>query len=399
MRAILVGEAWGRREAMMQHALVGMTGIELSLWMGQTNFAPYLEMQCHNCKRTTPVINFVCRNCRNRVWPNEFDLINHWKRLRSNHSIAVTNVFNTQPPNNDLGYFFGHEKETEMVSWKASRKSGGSHLKSEHFHHVKRLWNELINLKPTLIVCMGNAACWAILNQTLITTLRGTVNWSERLGVKCLPTFHPAAILRNPVMRVACLRDFEKAAREIEFPEIRRPERYLTILAPTKESLAEGWNWLKRPASTYAADIETVRRQISVIGFARSASDALVIPIRDGRNEKGKIVDIGKIATNLGYQSNSLNYWPDSTLEFEAWQIAISGLRSNKEKVFQNGLFDMFHLGQIGIFPKNVKHDTMLWHHSEYPELPKSLGFLGSIYANEIAWKQMSRFSSLKRDE
>jgi hypothetical protein len=44
--------------------------------------------------------------------------------------------------------------------------------------------------------------------------------------------------------------------------------------------------------------------------------------------------------------------------------------------------------------------DTMLLHHSMYPELPKSLGFLGSIYTNEAAWKLMRRDAEeLKRDE
>jgi hypothetical protein len=31
----------------------------------------------------------------------------------------------------------------------------------------------------------------------------------------------------------------------------------------------------------------------------------------------------------------------------------------------------------------------MILHHSMYPEMPKSLAFLGSIYTNEVAWKKM----------
>jgi len=41
----------------------------------------------------------------------------------------------------------------------------------------------------------------------------------------------------------------------------------------------------------------------------------------------------------------------------------------------------------------------MLWHHSEYPELPKSLGYLASLYCDEIAWKVLHQHNSLKRDE
>ena len=36
----------------------------------------------------------------------------------------------------------------------------------------------------------------------------------------------------------------------------------------------------------------------------------------------------------------------------------------------------------------------MLVHHALYPELNKGLGFLGSIYMNEPAWKHLRRESN-----
>ena len=42
----------------------------------------------------------------------------------------------------------------------------------------------------------------------------------------------------------------------------------------------------------------------------------------------------------------------------------------------------------------------MLLHHALYPEMLKGLGFLGSIYSEEIAWKSMrTKGDNLKRDE
>jgi uracil-DNA glycosylase len=399
MRAVLVGEAYGRHEAQFQHALVGPSGRELTLEMGIAALAPYMKVLCRRCKTNTEFIDGFCRHCRERIWPNEFDLMEHWKLLRSDLKIAVTNVFNTQPPNNDLGNFFGYEAQTEMPGWKASRKTGGSHLLAEHFHHLKRLWNELEELDPNLIVCLGNAACWAVLGQTKITALRGTVTFSERLKKKVLPTFHPAAVLRQTPMRVSVIADLQKASREIEFPEIVRPKRWITIPAPNESGLIEIQEWLARNAFSYSNDIETIRNQISVIGFSLSNSDALAIPFRDAKMDKGKIVDVGKIAASIGFPDNGINYWPTSELEVKAWSLAKAGVESNKGKIYQNGVFDISYFLQMGIIPRNVKDDTMLWHHSEYLELPKSLGFLGSIYANDIPWKQMSRSESLKRDE
>lgn len=377
-RTVLVGEAWGRHEDKFKHPLVGPSGRELTLELGISKFAPYMQVLCRNCKRQTEFIDPFCQHCRKHIWPSEFDLISHWKRLKQVYDIHVTNVFQVQPPNNDLGNFFGTEPQTEMPAWKASQKSGGSHLKDEYFFHVKRLWQEIVDLRPTLVVAMGNAACWATIKQTKITTLRGTVTWSDHLNVKVLPTFHPAAILRQMPMRVSNLADFQKAAREREFHEIKRPERFYTIPDPTEAGIAEGYAWFKKPARAYANDIETIRNQISIVGFARSESDSLIIPIR-----------------NADYT----NYWPTKALEVEAWKLIRHGLQTPQPKIYQNGLFDISHLVRIGLVPNNCLHDTMLWHHSEYPELPKSLGFLGSVYADEVAWKILRTQGTLKRDE
>jgi hypothetical protein len=57
-------------------------------------------------------------------------------------------------------------------------------------------------------------------------------------------------------------------------------------------------------------------------------------------------------------------------------------------KTFQNGLYDLQYIWSCWKCPtKNFEHDTMLLHHSLQPELPKSLGFMGSVYTDEISWK------------
>jgi hypothetical protein len=55
----------------------------------------------------------------------------------------------------------------------------------------------------------------------------------------------------------------------------------------------------------------------------------------------------------------------------------------------------------MGFQINNMLHDTMLLHHSLFPEMLKGLGFLGSVYTNEQSWKLMSRpkTDTEKRDE
>jgi len=52
---------------------------------------------------------------------------------------------------------------------------------------------------PDLIVAMGNISCQALFGRKGITRLRGT--WTEAMGKPCLPMFHPAYLLRNPIAK------------------------------------------------------------------------------------------------------------------------------------------------------------------------------------------------------
>ncbi|WP_108813697.1 uracil-DNA glycosylase [Loktanella sp. Alg231-35] len=52
---------------------------------------------------------------------------------------------------------------------------------------------------PDVIVVMGNTPCQALLGRTGITRMRGA--WTEVLGKPCLPMFHPAYLLRNPIAK------------------------------------------------------------------------------------------------------------------------------------------------------------------------------------------------------
>ncbi len=54
-------------------------------------------------------------------------------------------------------------------------------------------------VRPELLVLMGNTPCQAILGKKGITKLRG--RWVTALGLPVMPMFHPAYLLRNPVIK------------------------------------------------------------------------------------------------------------------------------------------------------------------------------------------------------
>lgn len=353
-KIILCGEAWGQREERFAHAFVGPSGAELARMLAQVGIAPELDAQ----------------------WPSELDMIAHWKKLRNGPGIDIANVFNLHPDENKIALFFTSAKEGIAT---LPPLAPGKYLRPDMLHHVEALWKKLEEAKPNLVIALGNTACWAILGEGKITNIRGTVRMSERLHCKVLPTYHPATLFYEGGWRgrPVILADLAKAKKEAEFSEVRRVERYITIEPSLDDIIA----WLNLPADFYAVDIETSNGQISMIGFARTANDAIVIPFID--KTKG-----------------DWNYWPSVEAEVEAWKLTDKLLRRPVPKVFQNGIFDLSYLLRAGLRPVMCNEDTMLLHHSLYPEMLKGLGFLGSIYSNEVAWKQMrTKGNNLKRDE
>mgnify|MGYP001820867925 FL=1 len=61
------------------------------------------------------------------------------------------------------------------------------------------LERHIVLANPEIIVLMGNTPCQALLGRSGITRMRG--NWAEVLGKPCLPMFHPAYLLRNPIAK------------------------------------------------------------------------------------------------------------------------------------------------------------------------------------------------------
>jgi uracil-DNA glycosylase family 4 len=70
-------------------------------------------------------------------------------------------------------------------------------------------------IKPTIIVCMGATALRYIIDKDAkITQVRG--QWVERKGCWLMPTFHPAALLRDESKKIPMFEDFKKVREKLE---------------------------------------------------------------------------------------------------------------------------------------------------------------------------------------
>jgi uracil-DNA glycosylase len=295
----------------------------------------------------------------------------------------ITNVFNLRPP--------GSNDVSNLCTTKAAGKCApglsalvpGKYLKAEYGSEVDRLLAELTEVRPNLAILLGNTACWALLGSTGVGKLRGTVSLSTRLPwLKCLPTYHPAAILRQYDLRHVTVLDFLKAKREREDAALVRPEREICV-AETLDDIRDYMERWLRDAAWLTFDIETANEQITCIGFASSIDRALVVPITDFRKPSG-------------------SYWSSLEEEVLVWKLVAEILALPKpEKIGQNTLYDIQYLWQkYGVPVVNYTQDTMLLHHSLQPESEKGLGFLGSVYTNEPAWKaERKKGKTIKRED
>lgn len=286
---------------------------------------------------------------------------------------SLLNTFTFRPPRNDAEYFFQKEKNGVPL-----RK--GCYVKPEFESHVLRLRETLTQLRPNIIIALGNVASWAMLDFSGISKIRGTVMKSIfNPALKVIPTYHPAAVLRQWEFRPIAISDFTKAKRESLTPEYTIEHREIYI-DPTLEDLQEFFNAHLRNAERIAFDIETRGGMISCIGFAPTPHISIVVPFSDRRRANG-------------------SYWETPAHERRAWDFVRCTLQLPCPKTTQNGLYDIIWLWKtMGMFPAGFIDDTMIMHHAMYPEMEKSLGFLGSIYTNTPPWKLM-RDKSEKRDD
>lgn len=77
------------------------------------------------------------------------------------------------------------------------------------------LRNQVILVKPKIIVLLGNVALKNILGKEYgITSARG--KWVEKNGIMYMPTFHPAALLRDETKKIMFWKDLKEVKKAMD---------------------------------------------------------------------------------------------------------------------------------------------------------------------------------------
>jgi len=239
--------------------------------------------------------------------------------------------------------------------------------------YVAVLKEELAGTEANVIVAAGAASFAALCSLGKLAAYRGYIFPSTLTpDRKVIPIHHPRSAMRGMyTYRYMIVADLRKAREQSGDRALMRPERQLVYY---HDNIGDVLDWLayyeEQPIVGF--DIEVINYEVSCISFSSSPDLACVIPIAAGWSLDEEILVWRGIQRVLG--------------------------NKNSEKVVQNGMFDIqFLLARNGVVVRGPIHDTMIAHSILFPELPKGLGFLGSIYCGaQEYWKDTVKFNNIK---
>jgi DNA polymerase I len=280
----------------------------------------------------------------------------------------ITNVCRERPPNNDISLWIAKSKK-DITSRHVSL--GNKYVFPAVAEGYQLLVKEIDLVKPNIIVAFGNVAMWALTGRWGIKSWRGSLLQDTVYSRKCIPTYHPAYILRDYAQRHITTHDLRRARREAQDPLIHGPE-YRFILRPKFEDACAYLSRLKDELllgpRQLSVDIETRAGHIACLGIATSPTEAICIPFMCVENREG--------------------YWNEEEEFAIIKQLKSVLTHENARIIGQNFIYDSQYIWRHWRFVPNFHSDTMLGHHACFTGLPKGLDYLSSLYcANHVYWK------------
>lgn len=271
-----------------------------------------------------------------------------------------TNVIKTRPANNYFGVYYHDKKQTQPTA--------------ELIESSRELIAEINQIKPNVTIPVGNEALFALTGKHGITKWRGSM-LSSPVG-KCVPTYHPAAVLRQYSWKPIVELDLVRAQRESLYPDLRLPPTNF-IIDPSYETVMDYLRTFRK--DRFAFDIETLGDMTRCLAISHEVGHAICIPFVSSHRTMRPGTTRLFLSPEGSPTANS--YWPPEQ------ELAILGALDElfrRHEVFkdaQNCPFDTVIMArEFGFDFPSLDRDTMVMSHTAYPELPKGLDFLCSIY-------------------
>jgi uracil-DNA glycosylase len=288
----------------------------------------------------------------------------------------ITNVFNMRPKDNDLADILVGQKEG-AEGWPPIRR--GLYLPPRLLPELARLYGELEDFKPSIIIALGSTALWSLCGKTGIANRHGFLHSWRSIPV--VPTYHPASITRKYTQFMPAANDILRAVGYAT--GTIQAESFAFCDQPTLADIRDLRDLLCGSGLHIAVDIETKPkfRSITCIGIG-TADHAVSINFWDPA-------------------APSQSYWPTAAEELEALGLVAEILQDpSTTKVLQNAAYDITWIKTIwGIDIAGPVLDTRLMHFALFPELPHSLAEIASTWLMMPPWKALHSFGSKEGDQ
>jgi DNA polymerase I-like protein with 3'-5' exonuclease and polymerase domains/uracil-DNA glycosylase len=320
---MLVGEAPGEHEVMQRQPFVGASGQELNRMLHE---AGILRSECF-----------------------------------------CTNVCRERPPDNEISAWLSNGKRCPDPLWTSvNGKWAHPYVASGYL----QLLEEVRLVRPNVIIALGNAAMWALTGKWGIKSWRGSL-LTTPTGVKVLPAYHPAYILRDWAQRTITIHDLKRAKAQASSPLVPSTD-YFFVIRPSYSAVAEFLAGIEaqlaKGPTTIAVDIETRAGHLACLGLALDTRRALCIPFMCTEREDG--------------------YWNVDEEVAIICKLQALLCHENARVIGQNFIYDAQYIYRHWRFVPRFARDTMLGHHVCFAGMPKGLDFLSSMYCeNHVYWK------------
>ena len=270
--------------------------------------------------------------------------------------VSIANVAREKPPGNKISFFF---EDTRCTTPKPILS-----------RWLEELRQEILQVKPNIVVTLGATAMWALLGEKGLQEHRGYIQHSSLIpGQKTLTTWHPQKVGYEWKLAFETIMDLRKAKNNSLTPQIAPDMRALNAYPSTKDFLEYLRYLIHDHKEPVALDIETPEdSHIDILGLADSSIHA--------------------VSYNLFTANKQPRLTPQQ--EQELWYL-FAKVCQKRELIMQNGMYDATVLmHHNAIFASGYKYDTMIAAHCCWPEARRSLAFLSSICLNVPKWKHQS---------
>lgn len=269
---------------------------------------------------------------------------------------------------------------------------GAKHCSPKGEENVAVLHQLIRELKPNVILALGDLALLALTGHKSVTLWRGSLEKycdpQTKEIYKVIGTIHPDALKAQYEWRDIVTRDLRRVKAHCDDKTWHPPVEDFCIRPGKEEVITKLLDLLSRVEEEpipLAFDIETRGGSISCLGIAWSTTEAICIPFMDVTNRKG--------------------YWnADDEVEI-LYLLYRLMTHQNFYGIAQNGNYDIQFIERVFKFTPNLQFDTIIAHHSHFPSgqaddkghegkgatlsvMKKNLGFLSSLYCKDHRyWK------------